>query len=75
MALNGDGLALSAAGAAAIWDLVKNTPVWSVDNETELEARAFGLSRAGETIAFAEPDGSATLRDAATGASLRKLAV
>ena len=73
--MNGERLALLAAGAATIWDLVKDAPVWSVDNGTELEARAFGLSRAGETIAFAEPDGSATLRDAATGASLRKLAV
>jgi WD40 repeat protein len=73
IALNGDRLALSAAGAAAIWDLVKDAPVWSVEIEAELEARAFGLSRDGKTIAFAEPDGSATLRDAATGASLRKL--
>ena len=72
-ALAGDRLVSAAEGAAVIWDLVKDAPVWSIETETDNEARAFGLSHDGKTVAFAEPDGSATLRDVATGASLRKL--
>jgi len=73
IALIGDRLVSATDGAAILWDLIKDAPVWSAKMESDTEAGAFGLSHDGKMFAFAEPDGSATLRDIATGAALRKL--